>query len=214
MLWKLTIPTHVYRSIETETEWCSSGKIYYHYLGTWSLHCKIYFNGAIKNMHAAVILSNLSWTNHCLSDLPPTIHVISSFLYSKHISCMCVNYNVVHHNVKAILTKMQQKPNNWMASGATLTQVTFSGEFFLLQKCLNFCMCFKMFSCIFLGEMLVTLCCIHFSETKCKPAKQNTGECFTTYLVIQKHRQTFKHLWRKKIHPKKSLAPSHSIVLI
>ena len=157
-------------------------------------------------MHAAVILSNLSWTNHCLSDLPPKIQVISSFLYSKHISCMCVNYNVVHHNVKAILTKMQQKPNNWMDSGATLTQVTFSSEFFLLQTCLNFCMFFKMFSCIFLGEMLLLhfvafivhalKFCPRFSQKQ--SANQPKTYKGMLYYLIQKHMQKFKHLWRKK----------------
>ena len=53
-----------------------------------------------------------------------------------------------------------------------------------------------------------------FSETKCKTAKKNTGECFTTKLKSTcKNSGTFEE---KKISPEKvtyvSLAPSHSII--
>ena len=87
----------------------------------------------------------------------------------------------------------------------------------------------KTFPCIFFGwNALVPLCCVHcahfnmlslfFSETKCKPAKKNTGECFTiNFIIIEKHMQKFRHFWTKKNLPDKvtyvHLAPSHSIVI-
>ena len=89
-----------------------------------------------------------------------------------------------------------------MDSGATLTQVTFSSEFFLLQTCLNFCMFFKMFSCIFLGEMLLLhfvafivhalKFCPRFSQKQ--SANQPKTYKGMLYYLIQKHMQKFKHL--------------------
>ena len=59
---------------------------------------------------------------------------------------------------------------------------------------------------------VVQLCCVHcarfdilslfFSETKCKPAKKNTGGMF--YYFDEKHMQKFRYSWRKTNFTQKS----------
>ena len=99
-----------------------------------------------------------------------------------------------------------------MASGATLTQVTFSGEFCVLQKCLNFCLCFKTFSCIFLDEMLLLhfvafivhalKFCPRFSQKQSANQPKKYRGMF--YYLIQKHSHAkIQALMKKKNSPKK-----------
>ena len=95
----------------------------------------------------------------------------------------------------------------------------FRWNFFFLQKCLNFCMCFSIkkkniLLYRFLAEMLLfcfvvfivhaSIFCLCFSQKQsANQAKKYRG---MLYYLIEKHMKIFRHFWRKKkFHLKKSL---------